>query len=63
MFSTSFTPSDVPVAFVSDPVKAGHYVAQIFALSNPELRNKLAAQLNEKKIQLQRMDLETKGKA
>ncbi|MDA4131069.1 MAG: AIR carboxylase family protein [Thaumarchaeota archaeon] len=63
VFSTAFTPSDVPVAFVSDPVKAGHYVAQIFALSNPELRNKIAAQLNEKKVQLQRMDLETKGKA
>jgi|SRR5579862_9174608 len=63
VFSTAFTPSDVPVAFVSDPVKAGNYVAQIFALSNPELRNKIAAQLNEKKIQLQRLDSEINRKA
>jgi phosphoribosylaminoimidazole carboxylase PurE protein len=62
IFSTAFTPSDVPVAFVSDPIKAGNYVAQIFALSNPELRNKIAAQLNEKKIQLQRLDAEMNRK-
>lgn len=63
IFSSVFTPSDVPVAFVSDPVKAGHYVAQIFALSNPELRNKISAQLSEKKVQLQRMDADINRKA
>ncbi|MDA4111453.1 MAG: AIR carboxylase family protein [Thaumarchaeota archaeon] len=63
IFSTAFTPSDVPVAFVSDPAKAGNYVAQIFALSNMELRNKIAAQLNEKRAQLQKLDLEINRKA
>jgi len=62
VFSTAYTPSDVPVAFVSDPLKAGHYVAQIFALTNPELRNKIAAQMNEKRLQLQKSDSEINRK-
>ena len=58
IFSSAFTPSDVPVAFVSDPSKAANFVAQIFALSNPGLKNKIANMTNEKRIQLEKTDSE-----
>jgi len=58
IFSSAFTPSDVPVAFVNDPSKAANFVAQIFALTNSELKSKIANMTNEKKSQLERIDAE-----
>ena len=58
VFSSAFTPSDVPVAFVNDPAKAAHFVAQIFALTNGELKNKISAMTSEKRAQLEKADLE-----
>ena len=60
VFSTAFTPSDVPVAFVNDPQKAAHFVAQIFALTNPKLKLQITELLSEKKKQLENQDLEMK---
>src|SRR5487761_1761123 len=39
IFSSAFTPSDVPVAFVNDPTKAANLVAQIFALTDRKLKD------------------------
>ena len=58
LFSSAFTPSDVPVAFVSDPSKAAHFVAQIFALSNSKLKEKIESSLKEKKSQVEAQDAE-----
>lgn len=58
VFSTAFTPSDVPVALVNDPAKAAHFVAQVFALTNSELKNKISIITNEKRVQLEKTDLE-----
>jgi phosphoribosylaminoimidazole carboxylase PurE protein len=58
VFSSAFTPSDVPVAFVNDPSKAAHLAAQIFALSNPELARSIANMVQEKKSQIERADAE-----
>jgi 5-(carboxyamino)imidazole ribonucleotide mutase len=52
LFSSSFTPSDVPVAFVNDPVKAANFVAQIFALTNKPLSEQIAKKLADKKNQI-----------
>jgi len=52
LFSSSFTPSDVPVAFVNDPIKAASFVAQIFALTNKPLSERIAKQLAEKQNQI-----------
>jgi len=62
VFSSAYTPSDVPVAFVNDPLKAAHFVAQIFALSNAELKSKISSATNEKKVQLEKIDLEISQK-
>jgi len=48
VFSSAFTPPDVPVAFVSDPVKAANFVVQIFALSNKSLSELVEKRLKEK---------------
>ena len=58
VFSSAYTPSDVPVAFVNDPSKAAHFVAQIFALTNEELKKRIAAMTNDKKEQLEKIDSE-----
>lgn len=58
VFSSAYTPSDVPVAFVNDPGKAAHFVAQIFALTNPELKARIATATNEKRAQLEKVDSE-----
>jgi len=52
LFSSSFTPSDVPVAFVSDPGKAANFVAQIFALNNKPLSEFIRKKLVEKQNQI-----------
>jgi len=62
VFSSAYTPSDVPVAFVNDPAKAANFVAQIFALRNEELRGRIASMTNEKRIQLEKIDTEISGK-
>ncbi len=56
VFSSAFTPSDVPVAFVNDPSKAANFAAQIFALANPNLRTLISSRLDEKKKQLEKLD-------
>jgi 5-(carboxyamino)imidazole ribonucleotide mutase len=58
IFSSAFTPSDVPVAFVNDPSKAAHVAAQIFALSNPELAKSIKTMAEDKKSQIERSDAE-----
>ena len=62
VFSSAYTPSDVPVAFVNDPAKAAHFVAQIFALSNEKLKEKILSMTNEKKAQLEKIDYEISQK-
>lgn len=56
IFSSAFTPSDVPVAFVSDPAKAAHVAAQIFALSNPALLNMIQNAVKSKISQIEEDD-------
>ena len=56
VFSSAFTPSDVPVAFVNDPSKAANLVAQIFALTNHTLSQQITSKLEEKKKQIEKMD-------
>jgi 5-(carboxyamino)imidazole ribonucleotide mutase len=56
VFSSAFTPSDVPVAFVNDPTKAANFAAQIFALSNPKLKMLISSKLEEKKKQVEKLD-------
>jgi phosphoribosylaminoimidazole carboxylase PurE protein len=63
VFSSAYTPSDVPVAFVSDPVKAANFVAQIFALTNKQLAESLAKTTQEKKTQIEKSDAELNRKA
>jgi 5-(carboxyamino)imidazole ribonucleotide mutase len=58
VFSTAFTPSDVPVAFVNDPQKAAHFVAQIFALRNPTLSATIRRKFEEKRKEIERQDSE-----
>jgi 5-(carboxyamino)imidazole ribonucleotide mutase len=58
VFSSAYTPSDVPVAFVNDPAKTAHFVAQIFALTNEGLKRKIASMTGEKKLQLEKIDSE-----
>ena len=58
VFSTAFTPSDVPVAFVNDPSKAANFVAQIFALTNPKLKLAISSKFEEKKRQIENRDKE-----
>jgi 5-(carboxyamino)imidazole ribonucleotide mutase len=62
VFSSAYTPSDVPVAFVNDPAKAAHFVAQIFALTNEKLKEEISSMTNEKKAQLEKIDLEISQK-
>jgi 5-(carboxyamino)imidazole ribonucleotide mutase len=56
VFSSAFTPSDVPVAFVNDPTKAANFVAQLFALTDADLKKKILAKFEEKKRQLESLD-------
>ena len=56
IFSSAFTPSDVPVALVNDPAKAAHFAAQIFALSNPALSKTIQNMVQEKKSQIEKDD-------
>jgi 5-(carboxyamino)imidazole ribonucleotide mutase len=58
LFSSAFTPSDVPVAFVNDPTKAANLVAQIFALTDSKLKQLIALKFEEKKRQLEGLDKE-----
>lgn len=58
IFSSEFTPSDVPVAFVNDPAKSAHFVAQIFALSNKSLAQSILLRFGEKRNQLVQLDAE-----
>ena len=58
IFSSAFTPSDVPVALVNDPTKAAHFVAQIFALSDKRIESMISSKLAEKKRQIESMDAE-----
>ncbi len=62
VFSSAFTPSDVPVAFVNDPVKAANLVAQIFALSNRQLAESILKATLDKKSQLEKSDSEMNRK-
>jgi 5-(carboxyamino)imidazole ribonucleotide mutase len=62
VFSSAFTPSDVPVAFVNEPTKAANFVAQIFAMSNPKIAEVINSKTGEKKKQVQDMDLELQNK-
>ena len=52
IFSSAFTPSDVPVAFLTDPSKAAHFVAQIFALSDRTIGDAISRKLAEKRTQI-----------
>jgi phosphoribosylaminoimidazole carboxylase PurE protein len=56
VFSSAFTPSDVPVAFINDPAKAANFVAQVFALTNAKLRSQISLKLEEKKKQIEKLD-------
>ncbi len=56
VFSSAFTPSDVPVAFVNDPAKAAHLTAQIFALYDQTLKTQIEAKLQEKRKQVEGWD-------
>ncbi len=56
VFSSEFTPSDVPVAFVNEPSKAAHFVAQIFALTDRKIAREIANSLEDKKRQIVSMD-------
>lgn len=60
VFSSEFTPPDVPVAFVNDPSKAAHFVAQVFAITNKKIAQAIASKLQEKKEQIVNMDAELK---
>ncbi|MGI0084067.1 MAG: AIR carboxylase family protein [Nitrososphaerales archaeon] len=60
VFSSEFTPSDVPVAFINDPTKAAHFVAQVFALTNHKIAQLIANKLQDKKRQIVSMDAELK---
>ncbi len=62
IFSSAFTPNDVPVAFVNDPSKAANFVAQIFALTNKDLATSIAKMRDTKKTQIMNMDDELKEK-
>jgi 5-(carboxyamino)imidazole ribonucleotide mutase len=62
VFSSAYTPSDVPVAFVNDPTKAAHLVAQIFALTNKQLKDKIVSMTSEKRAQLEKVDVEISQK-
>lgn len=63
VFSSAFTPSDVPVAFVSDPAKAANFVAQIFALTNKQLADSIMKMTQEKRTQLEKSDAELNKKS
>jgi phosphoribosylaminoimidazole carboxylase PurE protein len=52
IFSSAYTPSDVPVAFVDGPEKVANFVGQIFAMSNPELAKSISLSLENKKKQI-----------
>jgi 5-(carboxyamino)imidazole ribonucleotide mutase len=58
VFSSAFTPSDVPVAFVDGPSKAANFVAQIFALTNLQLAKLISDSLERKKRQITGEDSE-----
>jgi phosphoribosylaminoimidazole carboxylase PurE protein len=58
LFSSAFTPTDVPVVFVNDPAKAANFVAQIFAMTEPKLRQQIAMKFEEKKRELEGLDKE-----
>ncbi|MGH2637841.1 MAG: AIR carboxylase family protein [Rhabdochlamydiaceae bacterium] len=58
VFSSAYTPTDVPVAFVNDPVKASHFVAQIFALTNKQLAASIAKAVQDKKTLIEKSDTE-----
>lgn len=58
VFSSVYTPSDVPVAFVNDPQKAAHFVAQIFALSNDKLPPLIRAKFEQRKKEIEGLDAE-----
>lgn len=60
VFSSEFTPPDVPVAFINDPSKAAHFVAQVFALTNKKTAKEIASKLQERKIQIVSMDADLK---
>src|SRR5579872_1461629 len=62
IFSSAYTPSDVPVAFVSDPQKAAHFVAQIFALTNDSLASLIRTKFDEKRKEIERADVEANPK-
>jgi 5-(carboxyamino)imidazole ribonucleotide mutase len=62
VFSSAFTPSDVPVAFVNDPAKAAHFAAQIFALTNKKLAESILKMTSEKKAQIEKSDSEINQK-
>lgn len=63
VFSSAFTPSDVPVAFVNDPSKAANFAAQIFALTNPKLKALISSKLDEKKKQVEKLDQDLRSAA
>lgn len=58
IFSSAFTPTDVPVVFVNDPAKAAHFVAQIFALSNKQLAEAIIRTTEDRKSQIEKQDLD-----
>ena len=58
VFSSAYTPSDVPVALVNDPAKAAHFVAQIFALTNKQLAEFIIRTTNDRKSQIEKSDLD-----
>jgi phosphoribosylaminoimidazole carboxylase PurE protein len=62
LFSSAFTPSDVPVAFINEPAKAANFVAQVFALTDTKLREQIASKFEEKKRQLETLDKEAQGR-
>ena len=62
VFSSAYTPSDVPVSFVSDPSKAAHFVAQIFALTNRKLADAILKVTADKKTQIEKSDSEINRK-
>ncbi|MHB8566696.1 MAG: AIR carboxylase family protein [Nitrososphaerales archaeon] len=62
VFSSAFTPSDVPVAFINDPSKAAHFVAQIFGLTNKSLADSILKKLADKKSQIVAEDSQLNSK-
>ncbi len=61
VFSSAFTPADVPVALVVEPGKVANFVAQIFALTNKDIAKSISSALDAKKANIINADKELRN--